>query len=305
MDPSISPQPPPASGLPAAGTPVAPTDIVASGRFNVYNRELLCTRTLHYSRRDYYKISLLQGTSRFHYAQHGVLIDRPALVFSNPQIPYAWEPISEDQRGYVCLFTEEFLILHDRAARLQESPLFRLGADPVFFLDETQYAAFEHLFQKMHQELHTGYLYKEDLVRTYLHLLLHEALKMQPQTTYFKHPNAATRIVSLFEDLLERQFPIDSPEHGLALRTPKDFATRLSVHVNHLNKAVRELTGQTTGQHIADRLIAEAKALLQHTNWSTAEIAYALGFEYPTYFNNFFKKHTGTTPSSMRTLSTK
>jgi AraC-like DNA-binding protein len=76
------------------------------------------------------------------------------------------------------------------------------------------------------------------------------------------------------------------------------------VHVNHLNKAVRELTGKTTGQHIAGRMIAEAKALLQHTSWSTAEIAYALGFEYPTYFNNFFKKHTGTTPSAVRTLPT-
>jgi AraC family transcriptional activator of pobA len=294
---------PAALSLLSATEPLAsPLDIVATGRFNVYPREVICNRTLRYSRRDFYKVSLLQGTSQFLYATRGVLIDRPALVFSSPLIPYAWEPIAGDQRGYVCLFTEEFLLSHDRPTSLQESPLFKVGTDPVFFLDEMQYADFERLFQKMHQELHTGYLYKEDLVRTYLNLLLHEALKMQPQTTYFKPPNAATRIVSLFQDLLERQFPIESPDRGLTLRTPKDFATRLSVHVNHLNKAVRELTQKTTGQHIADRLIAEAKALLQHTSWSTAEIAYSLGFEYPTYFNNFFKKHTGTTPSALRGL---
>ena len=44
----------------------------------------------------------------------------------------------------------------------------------------------------------------------------------------------------------------------------------------------------------------QAKALLQHTDWSISEIAYALGFEYPTYFNNFFKKITGTNPKSFR-----
>ncbi|MBP1650828.1 MAG: helix-turn-helix-domain containing protein AraC type, partial [Bacteroidetes bacterium] len=46
---------------------------------------------------------------------------------------------------------------------------------------------------------------------------------------------------------------------------------------------------------------AEARALLQHTNWSVADIAYGLGFEYPTYFNNYFKRITGTTPNAIRT----
>ena len=46
--------------------------------------------------------------------------------------------------------------------------------------------------------------------------------------------------------------------------------------------------------------MAEAKALLKHTDWNISEIAYALGFDYPTYFNNFFKEHSGATPSSYR-----
>jgi AraC family transcriptional activator of pobA len=106
--------------------------------------------------------------------------------------------------------------------------------------------------------------------------------------------------VALFQGLLERQFPIASSAHGLKLRTPGNFARQLSVHVNHLNRAVRELTGKSTSVHIAAHIINEAKALLQHTCWSPAEIAYGLWFEYPTYFNNFFKKQTGTTPSALR-----
>ena len=72
------------------------------------------------------------------------------------------------------------------------------------------------------------------------------------------------------------------------------------MHVNHLNRSVKEVTGKSTTTHIAERIITEAKALLQHTDWTIAEIAYALGFEYPTYFNNFFKRLTGTVPSSLR-----
>jgi AraC family transcriptional activator of pobA len=170
----------------------------------------------------------------------------------------------------------------------------------VYLLDEAQYADLSYFFRKMLQEMSSGYVYQQEVVRNYLNLLIHEALKLQPQASYYQHPNAATRIAALFQGLLERQFPIDSPAQRLQLRTPGDFARQLSVHVNHLNRAVQNLTGKTTSTHIAERLIHEAKALLLHTSWSTAEIAYSLGFEYPTYFNNFFKKQTGTTPSAMR-----
>jgi AraC family transcriptional activator of pobA len=295
MSPVISPDlssiENPATQLPA---------VVALGQFNIYARKEFRTRKLVYGRRDHYKIALLTGSSRYNYASRGVLIEQPALVFSNPLIPYSWEPVSEEQGGYLCLFTEEFLSRNDRAASLQESPLFRLGSDPVYLLNDAQYADLNYLFAKMMQAMGSGYLHRLEVVHSYLSLVIHEALKIQPQATYYQHPDAASRIVSLFQRLLERQFPIDSPEHGLKLRTPSDFAHQLSVHVNHLNRAVRKLTGKPTSAHIAGRIVSEARALLQHTSWSTAEIAYGLGFAYPTYFNNFFKKQTGTTPSALR-----
>jgi AraC-like DNA-binding protein len=71
------------------------------------------------------------------------------------------------------------------------------------------------------------------------------------------------------------------------------------LHVNYLNRSVKEVTGKPTTSHISERIITEARALLQQTDWNIADIAYALGFEYPTYFNNFFKKMTGTNPSHL------
>ena len=94
---------------------------------------------------------------------------------------------------------------------------------------------------------------------------------------------------------------IESPVHlkGIHFRSCA-LAAKDSVHVNHLNRAVREVTGKTTTLHLKERIVAEAKALLLHTAWNISEISHSLGYEYPTYFNNFFKKQTGIAPNSFR-----
>ncbi|MCP2835106.1 helix-turn-helix domain-containing protein, partial [Salmonella enterica] len=76
-----------------------------------------------------------------------------------------------------------------------------------------------------------------------------------------------------------RQFPIESPSQKLALRTAKDYADRLAIHVNYLNKVLKESTGKTTTNIISGRVAQEAKILLKQTDWNISEIAYSLGFE--------------------------
>jgi AraC-like DNA-binding protein len=124
---------------------------------------------------------------------------------------------------------------------------------------------------------------------------------MQPSNDFFHSKNASSRIAKVFLELLERQFPIESSDHPLQLTKAQDYAKNLSLHVNHLNRAVKEATGKTTTAHISECIIGEEKALLQHTDWNITEIAYALGFDYPTYFNNYFKRITGTNPRSVQT----
>lgn len=93
------------------------------GHFNVFSREY-CSPLAPYSRRDYYKISLIIGKGKIHYADKWIKVDRPALMFSNPIIPYSWEADDEDQKGWFCLFTEQFLQNGSRLGNLQDSPLF-------------------------------------------------------------------------------------------------------------------------------------------------------------------------------------
>ena len=66
-------------------------------QFKVFERKTYVRKSNVLNRRDFYKISLTLGTGRLHYADKGVEVNRPALLFSNPLIPYIWEPVSRDQ----------------------------------------------------------------------------------------------------------------------------------------------------------------------------------------------------------------
>jgi AraC family transcriptional activator of pobA len=268
--------------------------------FNAFQIENDSQATRIYSRKDFYKICLTTGKSIIHYADRSFEMDGTILFFGNPHIPYSWETISTTYVGYTCLFSEEFLHASERSETLQQSPLFKLGGTPILKINESQREFLNTIFRKMIEEQQTDYLYKHDMMRSYINLIIHEALKLQPSENFDQHKNAMSRITSVFLEMLERQFPIETVDRPLKLKSAQDYAKNLAVHVNYLNRAVKEITGKSTSTHIAERVITEAKALLQHTDWNIADIAYSLGFEYPTYFNNFFKRMTGTNPKALR-----
>jgi AraC-like DNA-binding protein len=264
---------------------------------NVFEKNA-CRVTIPYSRKDYYKVSLILGKGTLEYADRTLHIDRPALMFSNPLIPYYWQPGSGEQHGWFCIFNEAFAKQRDEL--LTDLPMFQLESDRVFFPDDKSVEEISYLFRKMLEENQGSYVQKQDVLRNYLHLIVHYAIKMQPAQNYDHDMNASARITSLFLELLSRQFPIDSRQNELKLKSAKDFARQLSVHINHLNRAVKEVTGKTTTEHIASRILLEATELLRHSDWAVSEIGYCLGFEYPGYFNTFYKKHTGKTPKEVR-----
>ncbi|MCD7936869.1 MAG: helix-turn-helix domain-containing protein [Tannerellaceae bacterium] len=268
--------------------------------FKAFRIENDSSATRTYSRKEFYKICLTTGKSIIHYADRSFEQEGTILFFGNPHIPYSWETISTTYIGYTCLFSEEFLKQSERSESLLQSPFFKIGGTPVLEISEQQRIFLNSLFQKMIEEQESDYTFKDELMRNYISLIIHEALKMQPSEHYYQTKKATARVTSVFLELLERQFPIETPDYSLQLRTAQDYARYLNVHTNYLNRAVKEVTGKSTTTHITERIITEAKALLQHTDWNISEVAYALGFDYPTYFNNFFKKHTGTNPRSLR-----
>ncbi len=273
------------------------------GHFNVFKLDEFArakAKPMPFNRRDYFKISLVKGKSKVHYADKTIVVEKQVLVFSNPQIPYNWERIDNQLTGYFCVFTDTFF---HQFGDLTQYPIFQPNGNPVFQLSDEQLEQISATFKRMFEEINSDYAYKYDLLRNMVFELIHTGLKMQPaQVEESKHSNASERISGLFMELLERQFPIESPLQRIRLRSASEYAEQLSIHVNHLNRALKESMQKSTSVLISERMVQEAKILLRHTNWNIAEIANSLRFEETAHFSNFFKKHTDHSPNSYRKL---
>ena len=274
------------------------------GHFNLFHLEPIPKEItkpkLPYRRRDYYKILLSIGDLKLHYADKTASIKKQALIFSNPQIPYQCEHLDRIKGGHYCIFNHHFF---QGYGNLNKYEVFQPIGTHVFELTDEQTQHVDSIFQKMIIEFNSSYIHKYDVLRNYVFELLHFALKTQSSSHILHQPiNASRRITTLFIELLERQFPIDENHTKIKFRSASEFAAQLNVHVNHLNRALKEHTKKTTTQIIAERILQEAKNLLSNSFMNISEIAFALGFTEATHFNNFFKKHTELSPSAFRKM---
>jgi AraC family transcriptional activator of pobA len=273
------------------------------GHFNVFKHEPSepgKARSIPYKRRDFYKIMLVTGNIKMNYADKIAVVKKQALFFSNPQIPYNCENLENIRDGFYCIFNQHFF---HKFGDLNQYAVFQPNGNHVFEITDEQVELIKPVFLKMFEEIKSDYVHKYDVLRNLVFELLHFAMKLQPDTQFDKQQiNASQRISTLFLELLERQFPVDENHPGIHLRSASEFAKQLNVHVNHLNKAIKDTTEKTTSQIIGERILQEAKILLKHSPWNVSEISYALGFTEVTHFNNFFKKHVQLSPLKFRNV---
>lgn len=283
---------------------ILPSEIFRkTGHFNVFTMEdytgPLPAYPMPYSRKDYYKIALIRGAHLVEYADHSYNVQHNMLMFANPQIPYNWTPEKVQPVGAFCVFTEDYM---KGFGNITDYPLYQPGGTPILDITDAEADKVMEHFKRMFTEIASDYIYKYDVLRSQVFELIHTGLKLSPAITLGENAgsNAGMRIASLFHELLERQFPIESAMQQVRLKTAAAFADQLNVHINHLNRVLKEATGKTTTQLIAARLATEARVLLKHTNWNISEIAWCLGFEDTSNFVKFFKKHGAITPNQFR-----
>lgn len=275
------------------------------GHFNVFETEKFYfsgnkKSEMSYNRRLYYKISLIKGKNLVEYADKTVQIEKQGILFATPKIPYRYTPQNKEQSGFFCVFTKEFMSKSKTGLLIDDLPIYQPTSDFVYQLNDKQYKEMEIIFRKMDAELSSDYAFKYDLLRNYLLELIHTGQKLKPIKSTDNASNAAGRISSLFIELLERQFPIENDAQVIELKTPLDFAKNLGIHINHLNKVLKETTGKSTTEIVNGRITEEAKILLKQTKWNVSEIAFALGFDEVAHFSNFFKKQTTLSPLKFR-----
>lgn len=283
-----------------------PADLLqnASAKGHFFARQTTTpTRRTPFNRRDYFKICISNNIGKdggsLIYNDQEIKLDQPCLIFTNPSVPASIEINSSSTNRFHCLFNSQFIEGYIPADIQYASSLFNPSLHPVITLTAAEKDRLSSYFAEMRSLQESDYPFKWDMIRSILQLLIHEGIRLQ-QKQFAQPVIARDRLVNVFLTLLNQQFPVDSPESSVKPLTPAHFADQLHVHVNHLNSVVKKHTGKSTRTIIQERVLSEARALLRNTNWNVAEIAYALGFEYPSHFNKYFKQFTGIPPMEFR-----
>src|SRR5690606_5390943 len=108
------------------------------------------------------------GRSRAEYADKVIDIEKSALLFATPRVPYHWLPKDERLGGHFCIFTADFMIKSKSGVELDDLPVFQTGGYPVFQLTGGQTEELSALFEKMQKEIASDYAFKYDLLRNYV-----------------------------------------------------------------------------------------------------------------------------------------
>ena len=217
------------------------------------------------------------------------------VSFTYPNQIFFKNNISPDAFGYYILFQSDFLDGIIPSVKLaEEFPFFDISMSPLFQLSEEELDRVIDLVLKMDEELQQGKVGKDQAIQMYLYLVLLEAKRSFERQPLHKVGDFSEKhhLAARFRRLVGMNYQ--------SKRQVADYAYMLSVSPNHLNRVVKEVTGETASHSIREMLAQEAKSLLRYTDNSVAEIAYRLEFSDPASFNRFFKSMTDETPLNYR-----
>jgi AraC family transcriptional activator of pobA len=252
---------------------------------------------------DFYSISLKRNfNGRFKYGQQQYDFDEGIMFFISPGQVFGIE-IEENQElrhtGWLLLLHPDFLWNTPLAKSIKQYEYFSYSVHEALFLSEKEENTVTGLMQNIEHEYHSNIdKFSQDIIIAQIELLFNYADR-------FYHRQFITRkitnhqVLNRLEDVLTTYFNSDTLiKQGLP--TVTYIADALNVSPGYLSGLLKTLTGQSTQQHIHDKLIEKAKQQLSTTALSVSEIAYELGFEHPQSFSKLFKTKTNLSPLEFR-----
>ncbi|QVY66402.1 helix-turn-helix domain-containing protein [Polaribacter sp. Q13] len=201
---------------------------------------------------------------------------------------------TEGLKGYIILFTEAYL--KKQIHSLPKNELIRLFNAHLFspviqVPEDDNVITYLQLFYEEYSDIEEGY--NQENTYNSLYSIIFSKLERlkQYQTFHLKRSDKLTHFLD-FKSLLEIHFNTN--------RNADFYAEKLHITYKHLNTICKDTVAVTAKQFIDAFVILEAKRLLINSDIKSTELSYSLGFEEPTNFIKYFKKHTGLTPNSFK-----
>jgi len=252
---------------------------------------------------NFYSISLKRNfNARMKYGQQEYDFDEGIMFFMSPGQVFGIEVEGSSalkHSGWLLLVHPDFMWNTPLAKTIKKYEYFDYSVNEALYLSEKEETTIIGMMQNIEQEYRSNIdKFSQDIIIAQLELLLNYSDR-------FYHRQFITRkitnhkILDRLEDILTDYFNSDDLSKK-GLPTVQHIAGTLNVSPGYLSGLLKTLTGQSTQQHIHDKLIEKAKEKLSVTNLSVSEIAYELGFEHPQSFSKLFKTKTNVSPLEFR-----
>lgn len=246
---------------------------------------------------NFYSICIKKGfTGKLKYGQNYYDFDEGVMTFFSPgQVISTVTPDDMTMSGWWLTVHPDFLLNHALAKGIKDYGFFSYAVNEALHVSDKEEAMIKSIMLNIAQEYHAPIDgFSQDVMLSHIDLLLNYANRFyNRQFITRKHVN--NDLLTKMETILTDYFNSDNVQE-MGLPTVQYLADQLSISPTYLSDMLRSLTGQSTQQHIHNKLIEKAKESLTTTSLSVSEIAYRLGFEYPQSFSKLFKSKTNVSP---------
>lgn len=252
---------------------------------------------------DFYSIGLKRNVSgRFNYGQQQYDFDEGVLAFVAPQQILNIEinrSVEAQPSGWLLLIHPDFFWNTSLAKTIKKYDFFGYAVNEALFLSKKEENVLVDLFKNIQKEYQSTIdKFSEHIIIAQLELLLSYAERYY-ERQFITRKIANHQILIKLEEVLDKFFDGKNTLYT-GIPTVKQVAERLNLSPNYLSSMLKVITGQSTQQHIHNKLIERAKEKLSTTNLSISEIAYELGFQQPSSFSKLFKSKTNISPIEFR-----
>jgi AraC-like DNA-binding protein len=245
-------------------------------------------------RKDFYFIALISnaGKTKIFYDNTNVAELNAFLVFQSPGLLYSFYR-DHSANGYLIYFKKECLSFFKPDFE-KEFPFFNILHTHFFKLNESKFQEFAPHFEDVFKAYENDSDQRHKVASIKFLALLYQ---LKDYTSAFKQWEEG---FTTPQQMMLQKFIQLVNNFYIEKRTIEDYAGMLNITANHLSQSVKSASGKNALSFINERVLSEAKSLIQYTDFDIAEIAYQLNFSDPANFGKFFKKHAGLTPLEFR-----
>ncbi|MEN4762376.1 helix-turn-helix transcriptional regulator [Chryseobacterium sp. C39-AII1] len=252
---------------------------------------------------DYYSISIKRNShAKIKYGQQKYDFDEGVMFFMAPGQVFSVEVTqnsSSKHSGWILLIHPDFLWNTSLAKKIKQYEYFDYSVNEALFLSEKEENIIKNIVQNIQSEYHSSIdAFSQNIIISQIETLLNYGERFY-QRQFITRRITNHKILDSLEELLTDYF---NNENLITkgLPTVHGIAKKLNVSPSYLTGLLKVLTGQSTQQHIHEKLIEKAKEKLSTSQLSISEIAYELGFEHPQSFSKLFKNKTQVSPLEFR-----